>query len=258
MWFFTAFVLEEAVYKEYREVYPLLLSGVSVNCCCRFPDTAFYLRKFLDCKESGGQDFAKVSDTSFKDWKSAGNADSAFAEFCMLCQPVSELLLRYDRCVFHAAALRFRNKAILISGGSGAGKSTYCRLLLERYPTEFSVINGDKPILEYTGSEVVVHPSPWNGKEGLHGAEAAQLAALYILRRSDDNTIEKCSDKEAAIFSFPMIFQSFETEKVIRDAGKMTEKIVRGCTHFIFNTREIEESSSILYQSIRKAINHGI
>lgn len=244
--------------KEYGEVYPLLLSGISMNCCCRVPDTAFYLRKFLACKGTGGQDSVKVTDVAFEDWKSTGNMEGAFAEFCLLCQPVSELLLNYDRCDFHAAALRYRNKAILISGGSGAGKSTHCRLLLERYPNEFSVINGVKPILEYTGSEVVVHPSPWNGKEGLHGAEAAQLAALYILRRSKDNSIEKCSDKEAAIFSFPMIFQSFETEKVIRDAGKMTEKIVRGCSHFIFNTSEIEASSSLLYQSIRKTVDHGI
>ena len=166
--------------------------------------------------------------------------------------------MQHHCCVFHAAALRFRDHAILIAGGSGAGKSTHCQLLLKNHPDEFSVINGDKPILECTNDGVVVHPSPWNGKEGLHGADPAPLAGLFILRRSETNSVEKCSDKEAAIFSFPMVFQSFETEKGIRDAAAMTEAIVKGTSCYAFNSKDIEESSALLYQTIKELISHDL
>lgn len=235
-----------------------MIADVSVNCCFRFPETAVYFRKYLQTGQIDEKKHVQVTETAFEDWKRAGNTIDAFAEFCLLCQPVSEILMNYDRCVFHAAALRFRNKAILIAGGSGAGKSTHCHLLLERYPDEFSVINGDKPVLECKESEIIVHPSPWNGKEGLHGADSAPLAALYILRRSEKNSVVRCSDQEAAIFSFPMIFQSFEDEKMIRKAAMITEELVKKSSCFIFNSMDIEESSAILYQSIRETMDHGI
>lgn len=243
---------------KYNNDRQLIIADVPMNCCFRFTETAMYLKKYLKSGKTGVKHKAEVTETALKDWKRAGNTIDAFAEFCLLCQPVSEILMNYKCCVFHAAALRFRNKAILIAGGSGAGKSTHCHLLLERYPEEFSVINGDKPVLECKESEIFVHPSPWNGKEGLHGADPAPLAALFILKRSDRNSVEKCSDQEAAIFSFPMIFQSFEDEKVIRKAGMITEEIVKKSSCFIFNSIDIEESSAILYQSIRETIDHGI
>ena len=138
------------------------------------------------------------------------------------------------------------------------GKSTQGKLLLDRYPEEFSAINGDKPILQVLDDQVVVHPSPWNGKEGLRGAPAAPLAGIFFLRRTEEDFIKRLSEKEMAICAFPMVFQSFENEAVIRKSAAMTERIVQRVPGYLFSSCEIEPSSELLYQAIREVAEHDI
>lgn len=241
--------MEEAGSKKYR----LVIGTVPIDCVFCFPETHFYFRKFLLEEDVWGKiPVAQVKETAYKDWEKSGHSVDGFGEFCLMCQPVSEALFAYNCCVFHAAAIRYKDKAILIAGASGAGKSTHCHMLLERYPDEFSVINGDKPVLEYMDHSIRVHPSPWNGKEGLHGAASAPLAGVFFLKRGKKNAIERCSDKEAAICAFPMVFQSFEKETVIREAGIITEKIVQSAPCYLFHSLDIEASSVLLYQAIKE------
>lgn len=223
-----------------------------MDCALRFTETEKYFRRFLCNESTPSEKTVAVTDQAFQDWNAAGNEIDDFAEFCLLCQPCSEVLMNADRCVFHAFALRYQDKAFLIAGGSGSGKTTQGQRLLGDHPEEFSVINGDKPVLEYRGGKIFVHPSPWNGKEGLRGVEEAPLGGIFFLRRADENMLRPASEKEAGINLFPMVFQSFENEEVIRKAAAMTEKIVRSTHCFTFISREVEESSALLYQAIKE------
>ena len=234
------------------------LAGVPVDCALRFPDTKKYLRRFSSSEAADCASAVCVSERSFHDWERAGNAIDAFGEFCLLCQPCSEALMSSGCGVFHAFALRYRDRAFLISGGSGAGKSTHGSILLESYPQEFSVINGDKPVLELVNGRIVVHPSPWNGKEGLRGADAAPLAGIFFLRRSTENAVKPLSKGEMAVCAFPAVFQSFETEAVIRKAAAFTQEIVQRTSGYLFSSQDIAASSTLLYQAIREAVNDGI
>ena len=239
-------------------VYSLSLGGIPLALKLRYPDTAQYFRRYLSTGNEKITGTVSVPDRAFADWASAGNAMDAFGEFCLFCQSVSEALMDQGGCVFHAAALRFRDRAVLLAGGSGAGKSTHLRKLLEGHPGEFSVINGDKPVLRFSEEGVMVHPSPWNGKEGLRGAEAAPLAAIYFLNRTDKDEVEPCPPRKAGAFVFPMVFQSYFDEDVIRKAAAAAEKIVTAAPCFIFHTRDIDRSSALLYRSIEEVTRHGL
>ncbi len=147
------------------------LGGIPLGFSFQYADTSKYLRRFTTSSKNVADSQVSVSQQEFDDWAAAGNKIDAFAEFCLLCQQASKRLFDADRCIFHAAAIRWRGRAWLIAGGSGVGKSTQCRILLELWPDEFTIINGDKPVLECRkDGSVRVYPSPWNGKEGLGGA----------------------------------------------------------------------------------------
>ncbi len=201
-----------------------------------------------------------VRESEFSAWADAGNPVDAYAEFCLLCMPTSEALLPHDRCVFHAAALSHHDQAWLITAGSGVGKSTQCRTLMELWPEEFSMINGDKPVLEaLPDGGIMVHPSPWNGKEGWHGASAAPLGGIVLLRRGDINSIVPLPKEKAAAGIFQAIFQEYREEGIIRQAAAMAEKIAESCPIWLMTSHEVPDSTKLLYECIKEeAGRHGL
>ena len=104
---------------------------------------------------------------SEKDWEfyhSQGIERKADMEFSVLAAHFSDSLLPFDRVIIHSVALRRQDKAYLICAASGTGKTTQARFLQQLHPGEFGIICGDRPVLEFREKEIVVHPSPWNGK----------------------------------------------------------------------------------------------
>jgi hypothetical protein len=235
------------------------LSGVPLSFSFRYPETARYLASAGLVPADPVPAPVSVSQQEFDDWAAAGNRIDGFAEFCLLCQQVSQHLFASDRCVFHAAALRWRDRAWLIAGGSGVGKSTQCRTLLELWPDEFQVINGDKPILECReDGSVMVHPSPWNGKEGLHGADPAPLAGIFFLRRGDNNSVMKIPGKAAAPHALLCVFQDFHDADVIKQAGAVTQRILNSCPSWLLTSRDIPDTARLLYLTMQEVSENGL
>ena len=251
-------------FKQQVNFYHARLAGVELLWEFSYPDTADYLKKWIIDEtveaypkssniEEGYilHEKIKVSDQEFRDWKSFGNTLDEFAEFCLLCQPTSQYLLKKNRCVFHAVALCRGGKAWLIAGNSGVGKSTRCRLLLDRWPDEFSVINGDKPILEYREDQtIMVHPSPWNGKEGWHGAGQSPLSGIIFLRRGEKTDIRELPPASSVPLVYRGIFHSWNTAESLKSAAPMTEYIINNSRIWLLTSDNIEESVDILYKTL--------
>ena len=234
----------------------MYFSGTELTCSLQFPETAGYLKSVITekCSETvSAPPVVSVKQEEFSAWKKAGNPIDAFAEFCLMCMPVSEALLSHNKCIFHAAALSCRGKAWLIAAGSGTGKSTLCRTLMERWPEEITVINGDKPILQLCDDDsVIVHPSPWNGKEGWHGAKSAPLAGIFLLQRGDQNMIEPATDMLKSMKVFQGIFQSFENKVMIQNAAAMAERIIQNTSVWRLISKEASESAPLLYERMNQ------
>lgn len=227
------------------------LGGVPLGLKLRFAGSAAWLRPFAaPCADS---EPVSVPEEDFSAWAMTGSPVDDYAEFCLLCMPASQALFAYDRCVFHAAALRCGDRAWLIAGGSGVGKSTHCRLLREYGQGAVTVINGDKPVLEVCADgSVLVHPSPWNGKEGWHGADAAPLGGLILLQRAECSRIEACAPREAAPMAFSCVFQNYSEERVIRRAGSLTERILRAAPVWKLTSLDPAESAKLLLDTVQK------
>ena len=236
------------------------IAETKVNWKFRFPETEHYLRKYVtDRTAEESEDTIAVSDQEYSDWESFGNTIDAFAEFCLLCEQTSEFLLLKDRCIIHAVALAMGGYSWLIAAGSGVGKSTLCRTLVEKYPQDIQVINGDKPALECAEKQrVIVHPSPWNGKEGWQGAQKAPLAGIFLLRRSDKTEIEAASESEAAVRLYLSIFQSFSDEAVIRASGKMTEALLKAVPVWNLLSNHPSNAAELIYCKMQEVQNHEL
>ena len=207
-----------------------------------------------------------VSEADWEFYCSEGISRNADMEFSILAGNFSDSLLRFGRALIHAAAIRWHEKAYLICGPSGVGKSTQVRFLQELRPGEFGVICGDRPILQFCPCEpvaahnvrhetpasdvIIVHPSPWNGKENWHGAPAAPLAGIILLERGDDNRLLTLSEKNAALPMYPHMIQTSSDPEKIRGFAKQTENLLRSATIWKLISRQVPQSTKLLLDSV--------
>ena len=95
----------------------------------------------------------------------------------------------------HASAIAYQDQAILFSAPSQTGKSTQTRFWKERYP-HVSIINDDKPLLEFQHHEIYVHGSPYSGKGIQNIKTHVKLKAIIFLKQSNNNSIKELSIEE--------------------------------------------------------------
>lgn len=196
-----------------------------------------------------------IPDLDWKDYISSGWADSPHTEYSMLTPYISDALMEYDRVVMHGVALRYRDRAYLIIAHSGVGKSTQARCLQELRPGEFSVICGDRPVLEFrrgdlTENSIVVHPSPWNGKENWYGAPAAPLAGLILLERGSENKLNALSSKEAVLTTFPHFIQTYWDPEKVRKSAAMETLLLSSVPIWKLTSFQVPDSTRLLEAAI--------
>lgn len=190
---------------------------------------------------------------SEKDWEfyhSQGIERKADMEFSVLAAHFSDSLLPFDRVIIHSVALRRQDKAYLICAASGTGKTTQARFLQQLHPGEFGIICGDRPVLEFREKEIVVHPSPWNGKEDLHGAEAAGLAGIILLERGDENRIVSVTEREAAFSLYPQFIQTSVEPQNIRRVVQLEIRALKAVPLWKLTTHEVPDSTKMLYEAV--------
>lgn len=234
-----------------QKVYLLTLAGVTVGCSFEFPNTFRYFGSCISgCCQGNG---IMLSPEDRAAWEKNIGSMNALSEYSAFTAPVSDALMNFSRCIVHAAAFRFRNKAFLIAAPSGVGKTTQVKTLSELYPGEFSVISGDRPVLEFADDgEVIAHPSPWNGKEGWCGAEAAPLAAIILLERGEQSSISRISAKEAAVRIFTSVFQSAVDEECIKRTAFFSDRLLKAAPVWEFVNGGVPDSTRMLYEKVLK------
>lgn len=140
---------------------------------------------------------------------------------------IAEQLPKFDRFVFHGAAIEYNGDAYLFTAPSGTGKTTHINLWRKYLGDEISIINGDKPII-HAGEDVVVYGTPWAGKEGYQRNTKASLKAICVLKQSKTNEIKKLETNEAVKHLMRQIYlpqDGVSLSKSLELLGRMLEKI---------------------------------
>ena len=215
----------------------------------KYPEAAECFKPYVVTPE-GKETELYVSREEWNYLGKKGIKPSGQNEASILTSIASDWLLEHNRCIMHGVALRYSNQAWIITGDSGVGKTTQARILKELDPDSFDVICGDRPVLEMVNNEVIVHPSPWNGKENWKGAPASPLSGIICLHRGENNIVRTMTKQEAVLPVFRAIIQTGCTEHCIQLAATFTGILLERCYVWEQVSAIIPESGKMLYERV--------
>ena len=234
--------------------YSGLFAGVRLTFHFQYPGTAGYYRAFLEESDASDESIL-IPERDVRDWMALWKVnDPAYAEFANSCSYACDRLMTADRVVFHGAALFREGKVWLFTGPSGIGKTTQARLWQSLFGDSVLLLNGDKPILEICAdNEVLVHPSPWKGKEG-YGRDdvTAPLGGIIILQQAPENQISRIDPGEAAKKLFCRIYSTFNTKKEVLATARILEAILSRTPVWLLQNRGDEDSARMTWEALRK------
>ena len=177
-----------------------------------------------------------------------------YIEYTELSHFVSDALLPYGRTVYHGLSFYWQNRAWLITGPSGVGKTTHYLNWKLQFNDELTIMNGDKPIISLENEKVIVNPSPWHGKEGMHRSTTAELAGIVLLTQSDSNTMRLLSKREAAAPLYAQVLYSAQNPGQVADACKIVSAMIESVPVWLLSNRGDAESAALCRETLKGAI----
>ena len=159
-----------------------------VNFKIKIADTVLDINAFNETTKKYCEDFLSDEEAQFSITltkedlmnESSINEDGKVyvnEEISALYRKIADLFVEQDILVLHGSAFKVGGYAFLVTARSGVGKSTHVRLLQQYLKDEFEYINDDKPLLEVK-DELMLHSSPWNGKERRGNNTKAPLKSI--------------------------------------------------------------------------------
>ena len=107
----------------------------------------------------------------------------------------SLMLAKQGGLLVHASSAVRNGRAFLFTGVSGAGKTTISRLA----PHDVSLLTDEISYLRREGDGYMAFGTPFHGELARPGDNIrAPLAAVYLLAKGDQNTIERVAEADAA------------------------------------------------------------
>lgn len=219
-----------------------------------FPDTCRYFHNYVVPSGDEDADICTSEEEILSNrYGFRQNGLTPFSEYQHLMVKTGNYLLSHDSCMFHGALIRWKDMAVLFTGPSGVGKTTQYRLWRELEGGAVTAVNGDKPILEYNGRQIIAHSSPWNGKEQYGSAgQSAPLRAVVILEQGETNCIGHVPSSRAVVELFRQFIAYPDSSDIIRkEAGfldAMLDKVPvwklvnRGDMESVIRTRDALET----------------
>ena len=135
----------------------------------------------------------------------SGENKEDYFETLAVYRKISEEMLQFDTFLMHGAVVAEHNKAYLFTAESGTGKTTHIRKWIKNIDGSI-VVNGDKPLIKVTDTQVFACGTPWCGKEHMNTNTVVPLRAVVLMERGSNNVIEEVSYGQA--FSF-LLYQTY-------------------------------------------------
>lgn len=105
---------------------------------------------------------------------------------------------------FHSSSLMLDGEGYVFTAPSGTGKSTHTALWRKHFGEKVTMINDDKPLIRRGSDDFYIYGTPWMGKSNIGNNIKAKVKAVFILKRSEQNSVKKVSISEV----FKEIFEA--------------------------------------------------
>ena len=171
------------------------LAGYTFTIINHYPYMEFLCRDYLT--DIPGEVISVTHSEILSENRDGHNWPEAYLESLAIYRKISERLLDENILLFHCSALEIDGRAYLFTGPSGTGKSTHAALWRKYFGSRVVTINDDKPLLSVSEHSVIVHGTPYGGKEGLQTNTSAPVSAIVVLHQAAENSIRFMPFSEA-------------------------------------------------------------
>ena len=210
-------------------VYQMTVAGHPLRYAFLYPKTRYMMRP-LPRPVEGDEVDVRVPPENIELGRNFLTPDSSddYVEYRCLIELTARALLRYGCSIFHAASFVWKDRAWLLTGPSGVGKTTQYFNWQRLFPGEITMISGDMPVLEAReDGSVWVHPSSWNGKEDLRSRRSAPLGGLILLEQGRENRIAPLSPADAVAPVYKQFVALPDTEEEILRLTRLEDRLLR-------------------------------
>lgn len=239
---------------DYKYFYSGDFAGVDLTFAFRNSDTASYFGGWLKPSPTpGDRPVIRIPLSDCGEWiRNYGMQDDGNTEFGKSVDRASDAMLHCGKAVIHAAAIKWKGKALLFTADSGTGKSTQVKQWISLFKGEVEIINGDKPILQMEEDHsFTVCPSPWKGKEGWgDDSISASLGGIIFLKQAKENRIERVAPKSMAAPLLTQFFSAFETSDTIHRLCRMEDMLLRNVPVWILENKGDEASACLTHDTL--------
>ena len=143
---------------------------------------------------------------------------------------IAESLPEFDAFLFHGSAIYYNKTATILSGSSGAGKSTHAELL-EKHK-EIKIINDDKPIVRFINDIPFVYGTPWDGKHHKNENICKPLSNIVFINKNKKNEIVKINKENAFIKALEQTYRPVSNEQKIIKTINILNKVIKSTNQY--------------------------
>ncbi len=226
------------------------IAGLRIDIQNRCKHTELFCKDYLSIDQTSPTDLvARVTKEEFYAEKAISSSFSdGYIENICLYRIICRQLPLLNRMLLHAAVLQYEGNGYAFLGRSGTGKSTHTGLWM-KHIKNCSIVNGDKPILQYTPQNFIAYGTPWMGKECYGEKTSVPLKGLCFLEQSNENNIIKLSPSEASNRIFLQILLPEEEENVVRTL-ELTDKLISQTPCFLLKCTISEDAVKQSFEAL--------
>ena len=226
------------------------IAGLRIQIHNTYPYTTKFCHSYLSDDQASDVDLtATVTEEEFKAEKAQSPefSDGYIENICLYRSICMQIPTR-NRFLLHSSILEYDGKAYAFLGKSGTGKSTHTKLWL-KYLSDTRVLNGDKPILEFTNGQFYAYGTPWQGKENWGYNGKAQLCGLCFLEQAKENSIQPLSISETSSRVFQQILLPQDESNVVATLD-LIDKLVSTIPAYLLKCDISEEAVKHSFQAL--------
>jgi hypothetical protein len=145
--------------------------------------------------------------------------------------PVDQLLVMHmlanrEGALIHSSGVDFHGRGCMLSGRSGAGKSTISRRFAM---AGHEVLSDDRIVVRKIDGELRMFGTPWSGEAGIAGNKDLPLHGIFFLHHGVENFIKKITPAEAIERLMPVTSIPWYDKSVLSKVLTFCEEIVSAC-----------------------------
>lgn len=232
-------------------VYEVNYAGIPIRYQFRNNCTSLCFARHIHLSKSDNYDI-RMNDEDFELFRSIHSKEVAdyYVEYKGMLYLTSGKLLSNMCCFFHAVSFCWKEKAWLLTGKSGTGKTTQYLNWNHTFPDEITMISGDMPLLDFRKDQIYVHASPWNGKEKIGNMISAKLGGIVILRQENYNSIKPSEIIDSIHSLFRQFIVILKKEEEIQLVAEMVQMLIERVPVWILENDGTENSTRLLRKTL--------